>query len=79
MDDSTPDRNPFDRLAGEFAGRFRRGEHPSLTEYTARHPELADEILRVFPAIVVMERIKPGGDGDGSGDAVPPRGRRAIP
>jgi hypothetical protein len=28
MSESTADRNPFERLAEEFAARLRRGEHP---------------------------------------------------
>jgi len=28
------DRNPLDVLAEEFAARHRRGEHPSIAEYT---------------------------------------------
>ncbi len=36
----------LDRLADEFAARFRRGERPALEEYTVRYPVLADETLR---------------------------------
>src|SRR5207245_2032156 len=43
---SAPD--PLNPLAEEFVARYRRGEHPSLTEYTAQHPELADEIRELF-------------------------------
>jgi WD40 repeat protein len=75
MDSSTSDRNPFDCLAEEFAQRVRRGEHPPVAEYTDKYPELADEIRRVFPAIVMMERLKPGGratDGRFSAGPDPP-------
>ncbi len=41
-------REPLERLAEEFAERYRRGERPPLTEYTARHPELAKEIREFF-------------------------------
>jgi WD40 repeat protein/serine/threonine protein kinase len=44
-------------LAEEFLERYRRGEHPSLKEYTDRHPELAAEIREVFPAMAMMENI----------------------
>src|SRR6516164_6457725 len=47
----------LDRLVEEFAGRLRRGEHPSLKDYTDRHPELADEIRALFPAMVQVERV----------------------
>jgi hypothetical protein len=46
-------------LAEEFLDRHRRGERPSLEEYAAAHPELAGEIRRVFPALVMMEDLRP--------------------
>jgi hypothetical protein len=59
--DATSDleRNPIERLAEEFVERQRRGECPSLTEYVSRYPELAEEIRDLFPALVVVERLKP--------------------
>jgi serine/threonine protein kinase len=60
---SKPERNPIDVLAEEFAERYRRGERPSLTEYTRKYPELAAEIEEVFPALVVMEQLKPPDEG----------------
>jgi serine/threonine protein kinase/WD40 repeat protein len=48
-------RNPVEVLAEEFLERFRRGERPAMTEYTARHPDLADQIRELFPALVMME------------------------
>jgi serine/threonine protein kinase len=56
---SISERNPVERLAEEFAQRCRRGDHPSLEEYVARYPELADDIRELFPALLVMERLKP--------------------
>lgn len=44
-------------LAEEFLERYRRGERPSLREYTDKHPELAAEIREVFPAMAMMENI----------------------
>ena len=38
--------------------RFRRGERPSVEEYAAQYPELADEIRELFPALVMMEQEK---------------------
>jgi serine/threonine protein kinase/WD40 repeat protein/tetratricopeptide (TPR) repeat protein len=57
--DSSAERHPIDELAEEFADRFRRGERPALSEYILRYPELADEIREVFPALVMMEQLKP--------------------
>src|SRR6476620_1922201 len=62
-------RDPVEELAEEFLGRFRRGERPALSEYTARHPELAEEIRELFPALVLMEEA-----GRREPDRSPPRG-----
>jgi WD40 repeat protein/tRNA A-37 threonylcarbamoyl transferase component Bud32/tetratricopeptide (TPR) repeat protein len=48
----------LDQLAEEFADRFRRGERPSLKEYTDRFPELADEIRELFPALIRVEQVE---------------------
>jgi len=52
-----PEENldPVDRLAGEFLDRRRRGEQPTLEEYTARHPELEERIRDVFSALLLIE------------------------
>jgi WD40 repeat protein/serine/threonine protein kinase len=47
----------FNRLADEFAMRWRRGERPSLQEYIDRCPELADDIREAFPALVCLEQV----------------------
>jgi serine/threonine protein kinase len=52
-------RNPLEQLAESFLERYRRGERPSLSEYTERHPELAAEIRDLFPALVLMEEAGP--------------------
>lgn len=57
MNASDAKRDPVEELAEDFARRLRRGEYPSLTEYTSRHPELAAEIQDLFPALVVMEQF----------------------
>src|SRR5262245_14471278 len=54
-------------LAEEFLERYRKGERPSLKEYTDRHPALADEIREVFPAMAMMENIALA-DGSLAGD-----------
>jgi serine/threonine-protein kinase len=50
----------FGELAHEFAARLRRGERPTLTEYADRHPELADQIRELFPALVEVEQFGSG-------------------
>jgi serine/threonine protein kinase/WD40 repeat protein len=52
-------RDPVEQLAQAFLERYRRGERPAITEYTQKHPELADDIRDLFPALVVMEEAGP--------------------
>src|SRR5713101_7281406 len=64
------ERDPLDQLAESFLARYRAGECPPLTEYTTQHPELADEIRELFPALVALERARPhGSGGNGKGAA----------
>jgi hypothetical protein len=59
MTDSSSERNPVEALADEFLHRHRRGERPSVTEYTAKYPALADAIRDLFPALLLMEDVRP--------------------
>src|SRR5438132_7699251 len=61
MDSSSGERHPVEQLAEEFVARRQRGEKPTLQEYTARYPELAEEIRELFPALLLVEDL-----GDGS-------------
>ena len=67
MSDTDPssgtDRNPIEMLAEDFLERQRRGERPALSEYTGKYPELAEAIVDLFPALVVLERVKPASEG----------------
>src|SRR5262249_36826731 len=67
MTDPEKRRNPVEELAESFLARYRRGERPALSEYIERHPELADDIRDLFPALVMME------------EAGPPDGKRPGP
>jgi len=58
MDDSLMQRDPLEVLAGEFVDSQRAGESPSMDEYIARHPDLAEQIRELFPTIEAMERLK---------------------
>jgi serine/threonine protein kinase/WD40 repeat protein len=60
MSASSDSRNPVEALADEFLGRKRRGEPASPEDYAERYPEFADEILALFPGLVLMEDL--GGD-----------------
>lgn len=62
MHGSSSDRNAVEVLAEEFVDRYRRGERPPLSEYTRRFPEHADEIRDLFPALLMMENLKPAED-----------------
>jgi serine/threonine protein kinase len=60
------DQDTVDRLAEEFVARHRRGEHPAISEYTERFPQHAAAIRDLFPALALIEQIKPG-EGDPTG------------
>ena len=69
----------FSALADEFVERHRLGQNPSIEAYVAANLDLAAEIRRGFPALLMMEEFKPG-SGDITGDfdaaAVVVRGAR---
>jgi serine/threonine protein kinase/WD40 repeat protein len=56
----------LNELADEFAARYRSGERPALTDYVQRHPELADDIRELFPALVEMEVVKAAAEAPGT-------------
>ena len=58
MSDSS-ERDAVEVMAEEFVSRHRRGERPALSEYTSRLPARAAEIRELFPALIVMEQLKP--------------------
>ena len=51
--------DPIEKLTEEYLKRIRRGEHPTPAEYAARYPELAGRILELFPALELLEGLKP--------------------
>jgi WD40 repeat protein/serine/threonine protein kinase/Flp pilus assembly protein TadD len=57
MTDSSGDRDPIEVLAEEFLARKRRGEKPTLSEYTDKYPHLAADIRELFPALLMMEDL----------------------
>jgi hypothetical protein len=61
----TDGREPLDVVAEEFLERYRRGERPALSEFAARHPELAEQIHELLPTLVEIEQV-------GCAPSVPP-------
>jgi serine/threonine protein kinase len=41
-------------VTDEFLGRVKRGEEPSVEEYAARHPALAEVLRQMLPALTLM-------------------------
>ncbi len=77
MSESTSGPDLFNRLADEFAERYRRGERPPLGEYTDRYPELAEQIRELFPALVAIEQF--GSEADPATGPTAPRPAAAGP
>ncbi len=67
MTDTATSEERFSALADDFVERHRLGQQPSIEGYASAHPELAAEIRRAFPALMMMEEFKPG-SGDVTGD-----------
>jgi serine/threonine protein kinase/WD40 repeat protein/tetratricopeptide (TPR) repeat protein len=44
-------------IVESFLVRFRAGDRPSLAELATHHPELADQLLEIIPALVELERL----------------------
>ena len=59
VDASSDSLEPVELLADDFMRRQRAGENPTIEEYCEQHPDLADDIRDVFPALVVMEKVAP--------------------
>ena len=77
MSEASSGFDPVDDLVEAFLERYRRGERPSLTEYTDKHPELAERIRALFPALLVMEELgSRGGQATGSLRTGPARATR---
>src|SRR5262245_32453480 len=60
LDDPSLEQGPLGDLAEDFLERRQRGERPTVEEYAARHPMLAEQIRAFFPALLVVEDLKPG-------------------
>ncbi len=83
-DESASRPDPVDELAEEYLRRRRRGERPTHAEYAARYPEHAARILEIFPAVEVLEGLKPApedhaGRSDDGGHGPEPAGAGVLP
>src|SRR5262249_21143585 len=78
MSEPSSELDAVGRLAEDFLARYRRGERPSLAEYTAQYPELAEQIRDLFPALVVMEELG-SVDGARPGPTGPLLGTGGVP
>ena len=58
MNEPISDRDPVEVLAEEFRARLRRGERPDVEEYARRHPDLAEQVRDLFPALLMVEDLK---------------------
>ena len=58
-DDETFDSSEIiDILVSDFLARYRDGDRPTIEEYARRHPAISREILRVFPLVLSVEKVK---------------------
>ena len=51
-------------LANDYLERCRNGARPPLSEYTAKHPELEEQIRDLFPMMLMMEDNAPSGQAE---------------
>ena len=52
----------LDQLAGDFVDQHRRGQRPTIEDFATAHPDLAEQIRDLFPALLMMERVRPVSD-----------------
>ncbi len=48
----------FETVADEFLARLRDGQSPTIDEYVERYPDIADDILDLFPTMMAVEQVK---------------------
>src|SRR5260370_20595411 len=46
------------QIVAEWRQRLQRAEPIDLDEYTAKHPEIADELRDLYPTIAIIEDLK---------------------
>ncbi len=55
-------------LADEYIARKRNGEEPTIEEYCQQNPQLAEKIRELFPALEMMENLKPQSEDSFAGE-----------
>jgi hypothetical protein len=61
---TVPD-DALEQVVESFLARFRTGERPSIEEYAARYPDLADQVRDLLPALAMVEQdLSLGGQTD---------------
>ena len=78
MSDSQSNSEIIAGLAEEFVERYRQGERPPVSEYTAQYPELAEEIREFFAAVAMVENLAPA-ESESFGDAGSDASSAALP
>jgi hypothetical protein len=71
--------DPLDAVAESFLKRWRHGDRPPLSEYADKHPELAERIRKLFPALLVLERLGPQAEPGDASASVLRSGEIAFP
>ncbi len=74
QDDSSERYARLNKVLDEVAACCRRGERPSLQELTDRHPDLADDLRELVPAMIEIEQVK----GDQDQRSEPPLGGAGL-
>ena len=57
MTSSSSSTRVLNTLAHEFVERIRQGEEPTVEEYAAEYPSLADAIRELFPTLLLVEQL----------------------
>jgi len=73
------EHDPLDAVAESFLKRWRQGDRPPLSEYTDKHPELAERIHKLFPALLVLEQLGPLAEPGDPPAWELPSGKLAVP
>lgn len=71
---SQHNREQIEDVVESFLERFRSGDEPRLEDYLTRHPQLAEELRELIPALLLLEKhaVRDGAEPIGCGtDTLP--------